>query len=425
MNDNEAGQRDCLVLFTNYFPYYRGEEYLETELPYLAERFKRIVVVPVMYERTMARTRDLPGGVVVVPIHMPSSTPARAGHVVTNASQAARSGLMSRTGSPGHPLRSLLDWYFTTRGLEFWKRARPAILAAIGESDDIVIYSYWLFVTALEAVLLRRELGDRVVLAVSRAHRYDVMKDANALDFLPQRRLLVSMLDRVHPVSERGVRTLLEDVPDLENKISVRRLGVAEPGGVGPRAHRPRLELISCSSLKPVKRVSLLVDALAQVHERGVPFRWIHFGGAGQELRRLHAHASRLLPAGSFSLKGHVANKELLDYYARSSASLFINVSTSEGVPVSIMEAMAHSIPALATRAGDTDRLVTEGRDGWLLPVAIDAAEIADVLERVWGLSPEEYSRYSVNAHHAWATGWAAANVYRGFAAELAGVSGS
>lgn len=425
MNDKDVAPRDCLVLFTNYFPYHRGEEYLETELPYLAERFKRIIVVPVMYERTMALTRDLPCGVVVVPVHMPSGAFARAGHVVANASQAARSGLMHRTAPPWHPLRSMFDWYFTTRGLEFWQRARPAILAAIGDSDDIVIYSYWLFVTALEAILLRRDLGDRVSLAVSRAHGYDVIKDANALSFLPQRRLLVSVLDRVHPVSESGLRALVHDVPDLADKISVRRLGVADPGGAGPRAHRPRLDLISCSSLKTVKRVPLLVDGLAQLHQRGVPFRWVHFGGAGRELQQLQSHASRALPAGSFALSGHVTNKEVLDYYARSPASLFVNASTSEGVPVSIMEAMAHSIPALATRAGDTGRLVTDGRDGWLVPVAVDAGAIADALERVWRLSPEEYARYCSGAHQAWATGWAAANVYREFAAELAEVRGS
>ena len=122
---------------------------------------------------------------------------------------------------------------------------------------------------------------------------------------------------------------------------------------------------------------------------------------------------------------GHVPNSEVLEHYARSPASLFVNVSESEGVPVSIMEAMAHAIPALATNAGDTDRLVTHGRDGWLVQVQTDAAAIADGFESVWRLSPQEYSGFSTAAHETWATGWSTNDVYRHFAQELAQVSGS
>ncbi len=35
-----------LILLTNYFPFAKGEEYLESEIPHLASRFADIVVVP-------------------------------------------------------------------------------------------------------------------------------------------------------------------------------------------------------------------------------------------------------------------------------------------------------------------------------------------------------------------------------------------
>jgi glycosyltransferase involved in cell wall biosynthesis len=331
---------------------------------------------------------------------------------------------MRGTAPVWQPRRFLYDWYFTTRGLEFWRRARPDILRALEGSDDVVLYSYWLYVTALEAVLLRRELGRRVTLAVSRAHRYDVITSASPLHFLPQRRLLVSGLDRVHPVSESGVHDLVDDVPDLADRVSLRRLGVCAPLGTGPRSNRPALEVVSCSSLKHVKRVPLLVDALAELSSREVPVRWTHFGGDGAELEALRTHASSALPAGSFALMGHVPNAAVLEHYAHSPASVFVNVSESEGVPVSVMEAMAHGIPALATRAGDTDRLVTHDRDGWLLPVEVDAAAVADAMEAVWRLSPSEYSAYSTAAHETWAADWEATVLYRDFAEELT-LSGS
>lgn len=417
-----GARRKCLVLFTNYFPYFRGEEYLEAELPFLLERFGRVVIVPVMHENGMEHSRGLPPDVVVVPVHMPSAWRARVGHLLKNAVSAGTSGLMRDAAPPWRPLRFLLDLYFTTRALEFWKRARVAVLDAVEDCDDVVIYSYWLFVTAFEAVLLRRELGARAGRTVSRAHRYDVTKEANRLRFLPQRRLLVTELDAVHPVSDTGLRSLLDEVPDLAGKISVRRLGVAKPLGMGPRANRPLLHVVSCSSLKPVKRVTLLVDALTVLQQRDVPFHWTHFGGSGPHLHQLRERASRGLAEGSFTLTGHIANRNVLDHYVRSAASVFVNVSESEGVPVSIMEAMAHGIPALATDAGDTGQLVTPGHDGWLLPVNSAAPAVADGLEHVWSLAEEDYARFSAEARQTWATGWDTTTIYPEFAAELADV---
>lgn len=49
---------------------------------------------------------------------------------------------------------------------------------------------------------------------------------------------------------------------------------------------------------------------------------------------------------------GYIANKDLLDWYKTNKPSIFINVSSSEGVPVSIMESMSCGIPTIATDVG-------------------------------------------------------------------------
>ena len=57
--------KKALVLFTNYFPFHRGEEYLETELPIARQYFDRILIIPTMVNSAMARTREVPEGVEV------------------------------------------------------------------------------------------------------------------------------------------------------------------------------------------------------------------------------------------------------------------------------------------------------------------------------------------------------------------------
>ena len=59
----------------------------------------------------------------------------------------------------------------------------------------------------------------------------------------------------------------------------------------------------------------------------------------------------------SFELKGFVDNNELLQIYTDKCFSFFINVSESEGLPVSIMEAASAGIPIVATDVGEPKKL--------------------------------------------------------------------
>ena len=58
-------------------------------------------------------------------------------------------------------------------------------------------------------------------------------------------------------------------------------------------------------------------------------------------------------------LAGRMSNGEVLHYYETHSFDVFVNVSTNEGVPVSIMEAISYNIPAVATDVGATSEVVT------------------------------------------------------------------
>ncbi len=78
------------------------------------------------------------------------------------------------------------------------------------------------------------------------------------------------------------------------------------------------------------------------------------------------------------TLAGHTANTDVLRYYDTHRIDAFVNLSTTEGVPVSIMEAIARDIPIVATRVGGTPEIVGEehgtGRLGELDATAEDVA---------------------------------------------------
>ena len=64
------------------------------------------------------------------------------------------------------------------------------------------------------------------------------------------------------------------------------------------------------------------------------------------------------------SLKGNVDNAALLEDYITENYYLFVNVSSSEGIPVSIMEASSVGIPCLATDVGGTGEIISDGVNG-------------------------------------------------------------
>jgi len=65
-------------------------------------------------------------------------------------------------------------------------------------------------------------------------------------------------------------------------------------------------------------------------------------------------------------LKVQVSHNELMNFFRSNPIDLFLNVSSSEGVPVSIMEAMSFGIPVIATNVGGTSEIVSE-RTGLLI----------------------------------------------------------
>lgn len=63
-----------------------------------------------------------------------------------------------------------------------------------------------------------------------------------------------------------------------------------------------------------------------------------------------------------------------------AAADLFLLTSISEGIPVTVLEAMASGVPVVATSVGGLAEIITHGQDGFLAPAGDDAALAGHVL---------------------------------------------
>lgn len=201
-----------------------------------------------------------------------------------------------------------------------------------------------------------------------------------------RRRLYYRHYDRVLACSEAARETLLSSGLSPA-RVARHYLGLSgEFARSSSRRSRLRREigvhddasivLANIAFDAPVKGNDVLLDALGLLGRRGIDFELLQLG-IDPTKSAWPAYAERLGIADRVHWAGVVDNAwEWLD-----AADLYVQSSRSEGLPLSILEAMAMALPVVSTPVGGIREQVEPGRTGYLTET-VDTAELARVLER-------------------------------------------
>ena len=304
--------------------------------------------------------------------------------------------------------------YFIAKGVSVYDVCKE-ILGNIDlkSYDGITFYSYWLYDTALAAYKLNKLYTNKYKKTVSRAHRYDLYADKNSMNYLPLRYYLLENLDAVYPCSEDGSNYLRNLYPKYSKKINTSYLGTRDHG-VAEMKNSNEYTIASCCHVSPVKRVDLLAKALKYLNESNLKLKWIHFGdGAG--LDEIKKYAEENLTNIRIDFKGNVKNADLMEYYKNESIDLFVNTSSSEGLPVSIMEACSFGIPIIATDVGGTAEIVRENETGMLLDSDFDPKDLSEKIKKMAEMSNEEKLEYRKRCREFWKENFFGENNFKKF----------
>jgi glycosyltransferase involved in cell wall biosynthesis len=124
--------------------------------------------------------------------------------------------------------------------------------------------------------------------------------------------------------------------------------------------------VLSARAHEPVYAMPVVIEGFRRAAARRPEVRLLVLGD-GSERPELEAAVNAAGLGSRVHFAGSVGNDRLPAFYA--AADCYVSASHVDGSSVSLLEAMAAGLPAVATAVGGNPEWITPGRTGWLVPV--------------------------------------------------------
>lgn len=393
-----------IYLYTARYPYIGVENFLEDEILFLSKKFDEVVIVPY---------KAAPQGCRTVPDNCTIEEP-----IVKGSTSFIIKALFNLRA-----FRKLLKDFFNNKVYQSSKRFKVWITAYAAtnsilnssvvrkiekelKSDD-VCYFYW---GKWSNVLSSFWKGKAHF--VSRFHgQWDLWEDEYD-NYAPLRKDIANALDAAVFISGKGERYFQERYPQCNTRLF--RLGTKDVGKVAGSSDG-WLRVLSCSTVYPLKRVDLILQSVAEVSKTR-KVEWTHLGG-GEDYEKIREQAQQMTNEQlKVNMVGQMSYADVMEYYKNNPFDIFINLSTNEGIPVSIMEATSCDVPIVATNVGGTAEIVNE-YTGVLVSENPTPEEVANAINSV----AENREKYSPREF--WSQNYMAEKNYERFASFLSELS--
>jgi colanic acid/amylovoran biosynthesis glycosyltransferase len=387
-----------LVLLTKQYPFHHKEQYITNELLALSKVYDKIYIYPCEHFNTdYPLVYSLPENAELIDLNLSSPL------IHTSFRKewwlkfiTTYLGELAFNKHKLHVLKEFKRYYSAyavnySQGmalLDFLKKNNVKV-------EETTFYSYWFSNLALCLSLLKQK-GD-IKHFYSKSHAIDMyhedwsLVESNSLNVPLYKKFKTDSIDQIFPISAHGERYLKREFSGISTKIFY--LGAEEFPSSESKHSGEVFTLVTCSNIDLRKRVYRLGEALSLIKR---PVKWVHFGGGTDEMEQMVKDAVKS-PLVQLELKGQALNAEIRQFYASNRVDVFVNLSKAEGVPVAIMEAIAHGIPVLATDVFGTPEVAVKDVSGKLIPTDFTNEQLSDAI--TWFIEhPEEVDVLRVGA---------------------------
>lgn len=150
-----------------------------------------------------------------------------------------------------------------------------------------------------------------------------------------------------------------DKIPVVNNGVDTKRFVPSEA-----RKDAEQIRIISVGTLYWIKNHEMTINAVCDMREKGIDVS-LEIIGDGEDREKLEQVIKNRQAEKYVILQGIKANVE--EYL--QNADIYVSSSKTEGLPLSILEAMACGLPIVATDVGGTRDIVCEGKNGFLIPI--------------------------------------------------------
>lgn len=274
---------------------------------------------------------------------------------------------------------------------EYLKDIRRAL-----DDKSVLFYTYWNDFSAYSCTMIKHK-SDKIV---SRLHGADLYK-VRSNNWQPYKNAMNDKVDALYFISKEGLDYYKNTYKDYDNKLRLAYLGVARSDlRTEIKEDSDTLKLVTVSRCVEVKRLELLIEALSIIKDTKI--KWVHIGD-GEQYDMLKKLAENKLGINvTYEFKGYMENKDIIPYVTTEGFDFLVNVSYSEGMPVTMMEMMSCGLPVIATNVGGVSEIVKHEENGYLLKSDIDKCELARFLMSLADMPYEKKKNFTISAYKTW-----------------------
>ncbi|UCE75376.1 MAG: glycosyltransferase family 4 protein [Methanomassiliicoccales archaeon] len=243
----------------------------------------------------------------------------------------------------------------------------------ISKSCDIIHAHFTL--SGLAAVFSQRIGRKRIILT---CHGSDI-------NYIPEsgmvRTISIHTLEKVNKIItvSYALKNKIVDLGISQDKI------VIIPNSVDTKRFSPRrtksngFEILWAGRMVREKGLEYLFQAMIEVIDK-IPDVKLILIGDGEQRKYLEKLAVKIGIRDNLHFVGIKEHSAMPDYMAQ--AKLFVLPSLSEGMPLTLLEAMSSGIPIVATKVGGIPEVVKNGENGILVPPG-DSKELSKAILRL------------------------------------------
>lgn len=210
---------------------------------------------------------------------------------------------------------------------------------------------------------------------------------------------VVENVDKVVSISNTGAINFVKEFPQIKSKV------VAIVNGIEDLSEEKKLlirelkskeyvykyRLVSCGSINGRKGQWIIVHAMSKLNPEQLKNISLTLVGDGPERKELEEYVKEHNLKENVFFTGAVNNEKVFDYLVMS--NIYVLMSCSEGLPISIIEGLRCGLPIIATNIAGIPETVIDSKNGLL--VRRDVDDLAFILARIDKYNWDEFGKES------------------------------